>query len=111
MKFFSLEYNSWAFLISFFLKKSIKVQTFLMPVATCNILPYISMEPGPIPGPPKIPAYYRQIPAYCRLQTMALPDFSPAINKGTAANAPAMDQRGLARIGVANIGAFEFGAQ
>ncbi len=42
--------------------------------------------------------------------TMALPTGSPAINAGIAAGAPATDQRGLARTGNPDIGAFEFGS-
>ncbi|TAH26615.1 MAG: T9SS C-terminal target domain-containing protein [Cytophagales bacterium] len=41
-------------------------------------------------------------------KTMALGSTSPAINKGT--NCPSKDQRGLARVGVCDLGAFEFGA-
>ena len=41
--------------------------------------------------------------------TMALLSGSPAINAGTATNAPATDQRGYARAGTPDIGAFEFG--
>ena len=40
--------------------------------------------------------------------TVALLPGSPAINKGNDAVAPAKDQRGAARIGVSDIGAFEF---
>ncbi|UYZ62508.1 RICIN domain-containing protein [Hymenobacter weizhouensis] len=40
-------------------------------------------------------------------KTMALPTGSPAINAGTASGAPATDQRGYARVGNPDIGAFE----
>ena len=40
--------------------------------------------------------------------TLALLSNSPAINAGNDANAPATDQRGVGRIGAADIGAFEF---
>jgi CSLREA domain-containing protein len=40
-------------------------------------------------------------------QTHALLPGSPAINAGTATNAPTLDQRGKARIGATDIGAFE----
>ena len=35
--------------------------------------------------------------------------FSPAINAGTASGAPATDQRGQARVGTPDIGAYETG--
>ncbi|VTT97594.1 Uncharacterized protein OS=Roseiflexus sp. (strain RS-1) GN=RoseRS_4272 PE=4 SV=1 [Gemmataceae bacterium] len=41
-------------------------------------------------------------------RTMALRRGSPAIDAGTAAGAPAADQRGAARVGAVDIGAFEF---
>lgn len=41
--------------------------------------------------------------------TQALPAGSPALNIGTAAGAPATDQRGAARAGRPDAGAFEFG--
>lgn len=41
--------------------------------------------------------------------THALLDGSPAIDGGTATGAPALDQRGYARVGVTDIGAFEYG--
>jgi hypothetical protein len=41
--------------------------------------------------------------------TSALLAGSPAINAGSAASCPAADQRGAARVGVCDIGAFEFG--
>jgi len=40
-------------------------------------------------------------------QTIALLPGSPAINAGTASGAPATDQRGIARVGNVDIGAFE----
>jgi len=39
--------------------------------------------------------------------TMALPAGSPAINAGSAATAPLLDQRGMSRAGAPDIGAFE----
>lgn len=42
--------------------------------------------------------------------TMALLPGSPAINTGNDANAPSTDERGLARVGKSDIGAFEFQA-
>ena len=42
--------------------------------------------------------------------TQALPAGSPAINYGTAAGAPATDQRGAPRVGQADAGAYEFGS-
>ena len=41
-------------------------------------------------------------------QTIALLAGSPAINAGTATGAPTTDQRGAARVGATDIGAFEF---
>ena len=41
-------------------------------------------------------------------QTMALPVNSPAVNAGSATGAPATDQRGVARFGIVDIGAYEF---
>lgn len=41
-------------------------------------------------------------------ETMALRGGSPAIDAGTASGAPAADQRGHARVGAVDIGAFEF---
>jgi hypothetical protein len=41
-------------------------------------------------------------------QTFALPGNSPAVNAGTATGAPATDQRGVARVGAVDIGAYEF---
>ena len=43
--------------------------------------------------------------------TMALLPGSPAINAGDSTNAPATDQRGFARVGTPDIGAFEFGGK
>ena len=40
-------------------------------------------------------------------QTMALPVGSPAVNAGATSGAPAMDQRGVARLGAVDIGAYE----
>jgi len=40
-------------------------------------------------------------------QTMALLPGSPAINAGTATDAPTTDQRGISRVGAVDIGAFE----
>lgn len=42
--------------------------------------------------------------------TRALLSSSPAINAGNDANAPPTDQRGAARVGASDIGAFEFNA-
>ena len=42
--------------------------------------------------------------------TQALPSGSPAINIGTAPDAPATDQRGAPRVGQPDAGAFEFGS-
>ena len=36
---------------------------------------------------------------------------SPAINAGDSTNAPSTDQRGFARVGTPDIGAFEFGGK
>ncbi len=41
-------------------------------------------------------------------QTMAITPGSPAIDAGTSAGAPPTDQRGYARVGAVDIGAFEF---
>ncbi|MCA1683695.1 MAG: hypothetical protein LC708_00985, partial [Actinobacteria bacterium] len=43
-----------------------------------------------------------------RTWTMALRAGSPAINAGTAAGAPGSDQRGVARVGTPDIGAYEY---
>jgi hypothetical protein len=43
--------------------------------------------------------------------TMALLPDSPAIDAGDSVNAPAIDQRGAARVGPPDIGAFEFGGE
>jgi len=43
-----------------------------------------------------------------RTQTMALPANSPAVDAGTALGAPATDQRGQARFGAVDVGAYEF---
>ena len=40
-------------------------------------------------------------------QTIALLPGSPAINAGTASGAPALDQRGVARVGATDVGSFE----
>ena len=40
-------------------------------------------------------------------QTMAIGSASPAVDAGTAAGAPPTDQRGLARVGAVDIGAYE----
>jgi hypothetical protein len=42
-------------------------------------------------------------------QTLALSEGSIAINAGTDAGAPATDQRGFGRIGITDIGAYEYG--
>jgi hypothetical protein len=39
--------------------------------------------------------------------TMALPASSPAVDAGGATGAPGTDQRGLPRVGMVDIGAFE----
>jgi len=44
-------------------------------------------------------------------QTLALLVGSPAINKGDAATCRTTDQRGYARVGVCDMGAFEYGAE
>jgi hypothetical protein len=41
-------------------------------------------------------------------KTMALPANSPAVNAGSATGAAATDQRGVARVGLVDIGAYEF---
>jgi predicted outer membrane repeat protein len=40
-------------------------------------------------------------------KTMALPENSPALNNGITAGAPLTDQRGMARVGAPDIGAYE----
>ena len=42
-------------------------------------------------------------------KTCSIDADSPAVNAGNDANAPATDQRGYSRLGVSDIGAFEFG--
>ncbi len=43
-------------------------------------------------------------------KTMAIPAQSPAVDQGTGSGCPGTDQRGYARVGTCDIGAYEYGA-